>query len=208
MTKWLFVLLIFMILTTACITSSSDRVVRDPGCIYIYKTTHDYFDYIQATVWDKLGVNGTTERIFNGWPHGLSDVKLNEGYVLGGGGCTPFNNDVRHKMKLVVINLTKVDVNNSFGYPGCTELQTRTYPECFGTQAPVKIDNENCTDIFENERNSDTSICPSVRHPTLDDIVDENPFSEFYVCRKHLNELEANDLIGSERLSIECDKVI
>jgi hypothetical protein len=196
-------LLLVLILIVFFISGCSQEAYTS-GCYYIYKFTNDdYFNYISA---GKMEIDG--EWIVSGWPHGIQDQELINGYVFGGGGCSPFTD----RYKEVIVNIKKSDVNLMLGQLGCTELQRETYPECYinPQYKPGTPGSEECDKILEQESNGETSICPQVEPPTLEDTLDEEPYIEFYVCEGTVGQTveEFNKIISNEQLNELCERVI
>ena len=191
-------LLITILLITGCSQEGQSR-----GCYYVYKFANDdYFNYISA---GKMEIDG--EWIVSGWPHGIQDQELINGYVFGGGGCSPFTD----RYKEVIVDIKKSDANMMLGQPGCTELHRKTYPECYinPQHKPGTPGSEECDKIAEQESNGETSICPQVEHPTIENILDEEPFIEFYICEESVGQTveEFNNIISNEQLDELCERV-
>jgi len=180
----------------------NDNKAQTPGCVYVYKTNQDYFPYVAG-----LANNRTGEYRVMGWPVNYEDKQLLQGYVLGGGGCLSDNQSLTSDW--VIFDLRKSDLYNDMGYPGCLELEKQTYPQCYGDVQYKQGQNPECDAIYEQESNSETSICTS-HSITTENIQATNVITEFYVCKYSVGMTveEYNDIISNNQLDSLCTKLV
>jgi len=173
-----------------------------PGGISIYKTNADYFAYIAGIVNNRTG-----DYKVMSWPINFGDVELIQGYILGNSGY--ISNISSLATDWVFFDITKLEMYDSMGYPGCLDLKKQKYPQCYGDVQYKYGQNLECDAIAERESNSDTSICPSYR-ASVSNILAENVLVEFYFCEYSVGTTleEYNDIISNGLLDTLCTKII
>ncbi|MCX6815297.1 MAG: hypothetical protein NT120_00400, partial [Candidatus Aenigmarchaeota archaeon] len=191
-------LVLFVVLVSGC----TQNQAQTPGCMYVYRTSQDYFDYTAAIANNRPG-NYTIV----GWPINYEDKKLAKDYILGGGGCLNENQSLTSDW--VILNIKKSDLYNAMGYPGCLDLEKQKYPQCYGDVQYKQGQNPECDAIYEQERSSDTSICPSYS-ATVSNILAENVITEFYVCKYSAGTTaeDYNKIISDGQLDTQCTKLV
>jgi len=172
------------------------------GCMYVYKTNQDYFKYVAVRANNRTGEYKIMTRTTS-----FGDEKLTQNYILGRGGCISNNQSLASD--LVILNLTKSDVYNDLGYPGCTNLKKQKYPQCYGDIQYKQGQNPECDAIYEKEKSSNTSICSSHSF-NVSNILAKNVITEFYVCKYSTGKTveEYNYIINNGQLDTVCTKII
>jgi len=180
----------------------NENTAQTPGCIYIYKTNQDFFPYIAG-----VANNRTGGYLLMNWPINYEDKQLIQEYILGSGGCISDNQSLTSDW--AILNITKSELYNDMGYPGCLELEKQTYPQCYGDVQYKQGQNSECDVIYEQERYFDTSICSS-HIVTVANIQATNIISEFYVCKYSVGTTieEYNNFINTGQLDTLCTKLV
>ncbi len=181
---------------------SDDNEAQTPGCMYVYKTNQDYFPYVAGLANNRTGIYKLVS-----WPVNYDDEQLSQGYIFGGGGCISNNQSITSDW--VILDIKKSELYKDLGYSGCLELEKQTYPQCYGENKYKQGQNSECDIIYEQESNSDTSICSSHSVDT-ENILVTDVITEFYVCKYSVGTTaeEYNNIINNGQLNSTCTKLV